>query len=318
MSGILERVDQKTQLVGLNRLELLLFRLTDDQLYGINVFKVREVIRTPKIVRVPKSDGRLLGVAEIRDQKISIVDLSATLDIDALDVQQMKESYTVVTEFNSSIQGFVVKNVERIIHLKWEEISPPPPMFEHSSYLTGVTKADDTLVEILDVEKILADIKGLPDMLSEEYRMSIPRIDIERIRQYKVLVADDSSTARQVIEGSLERLGVASVLVANGHEAYKWLLTRALELNAEGKRIEDEILMVISDIEMPEMDGYTLTKEIRNHDLLRNLYVLIHSSLSGGFNASLIEKVGANSFVPKWHQDDLANKIVARLEAVES
>jgi two-component system chemotaxis response regulator CheV len=317
MSGILERVDQKTQLVGLNRLELLLFRLTDDQLYGINVFKVREVIRTPAIVRVPKSDGRLLGVAEIRDQKISIVDLSATLDIVALSPQQMKDSYTVVTEFNSSIQGFVVKCVERIIHLRWEEISPPPPMFEHSSYLTGVTKSENTLVEILDVEKILADIKGFPDVLSEDYRMTIPKVDFERIKHYRVLVADDSSTARQVIEGSLKRLGVQAQLVTNGHEAYKWLVARAQELALENRSISDEILMVISDIEMPEMDGYTLTKEIRHHDLLKNLYVLIHSSLSGGFNESLIEKVGANSFVPKWHQDDLANKIIARLEAIQ-
>ncbi|WP_319381903.1 chemotaxis protein [Thiomicrorhabdus sp.] len=313
MSNFLKGVDQRTSLAGMNRMELLLFRIQGEQLFGINVFKVREVIRTPQISPVPKADSRIVGVSDIRGQTMPMIDLGKALDYPAISPENYAESFTIVTEFNSSIQGFLVQNVDRIVHLRWEDILPPPDSLQNLNYLTGITRAQNQLVEIVDVEKVLVEVSGISNSAADTFLRN-HQVESEA-GDYFILAADDSSVARTQLKGIFDKIGVDYEILSNGKMALQWLDRWAERCeNAPGSA--EKLLMVISDIEMPEMDGYTLTTSIRKDDRLKSLYVVLNSSLSGGFNEKLTEKVGANVFLSKWHADDLARIIVERLSQV--
>ncbi|WP_044409768.1 chemotaxis protein [Thiomicrospira microaerophila] len=315
MSSFLESVDKRTSLAGMNRMELLLFNIKGKQLFGINVFKVREVIRTPEISPVPKSDARVVGVADIRGLTMPIIDLAMALDLEPVAKDKLSESLTIVTEFNSSIQGFLVEDVDRIIHLRWEDILPPPDSLMHVNYLTGITRAQNQIVEIVDVEKVLIEVSGPMAAMSDDFAEA--NADKSEGLKYFILAADDSTVARTQLKNVFEKLRIKHVIVNNGKKALDLLKKWADEADQGSVLpVSKRVLMVISDIEMPEMDGYTLTTNIRKDDRLKDLYVVLNSSLSGGFNEKLTEKVGANKFLSKWHSEELAVEIVKRLEAV--
>jgi len=312
MSSFLKGVDQRTSLAGMNRMELLLFTIKGSQLFGINVFKVREVIRTPPISPVPKSDPRVVGVSDIRGNTMPMIDLAKALDLEAVPVERYPQTLTIVTEFNSSIQGFLVEDVDRIVHLRWEDILAPPASLQGVNYLTGITRARNQIVEIVDVEKVLSEVSGVTEELSDDLAASVK--PILNSGDFFVLGADDSTVARSKLKGILDKLGLRSKIVNNGKIALDLLKQMADEADAGvGEPVSKRIFMVISDIEMPEMDGYTLTTSIRKDERLKDLYVVLNSSLSGGFNDTLTDKVGANKFLSKWHGDELAKAIVDRI-----
>lgn len=311
MSSFITGVDQRTSLAGMNRMELLLFTIRGSQLFGINVFKVREVIRTPPISQVPKSDPRVVGVSDIRGLTMPMIDLAKALDLEPIDPENYQNSLTIVTEFNSSIQGFLVEDVDRIVHLRWEDILPPPPTLQGVNYLTGITRAQEQIVEIVDVEKVLVEVSGISNDVSEEL-ISQNKVNAQG-ETFFVVAADDSVVARAQLKGVFENLGLKYKILNNGKEALDFLTKLADELG-DNQNLDDKVLMVISDIEMPVMDGYTLTTSIRKDDRLKTLFVVLNSSLSGGFNDSLTEKVGANVFISKWHADELAETIIDQIK----
>ncbi len=303
-AGLLDSIARSTQLAGHNRLALLLFRLDERQFFGINVFKVREVIPAPALSWMPSSHDQVAGVAEIRGRVVPIIDLGRAIGGAPADASAR---HVVVTEFNRTIQGFLVRAVDRIVHVDVTTVEPPPP--GPQGYLTATTRAVGELISIIDVEKVLADVVGEPPALSERMRSVAAGIGAGGRR---VLIADDSRVARTQIERLLGEMGVPFVSATNGREALRHLR----ELADRGTRLEDELLMVISDVEMPDMDGYTLTTEIRRDPRLAGLYVMLHSSLSGVFNNAMAEKVGADRFVAKFSADELAEGILERIQAV--
>ncbi|HHQ4531715.1 TPA: chemotaxis protein CheV [Aeromonas veronii] len=299
MASILDSVNQRTQLVGQNRLELLLFRLNGRQRFGINVFKVREVLQCPPLTVMPKLNSCIRGVAHIRGQTISVIDLSMAVGKRPID--DLSKCFIIISEYNRSIQGFLVHSVERIINMNWESILPPPKGAGRINYMTAVTEVDGELVEILDVERILNEISPVATDVSEELvQASVDHPTLGR----PVLVADDSSVARKQVQRALEAIGVECMLAKDGREALNMLL----EMTKNGP-IKDQIALVISDIEMPEMDGYTFTAEIRNNPNLKDLHVILHTSLSGVFNQAMVQKVGANNFIAKFQPDELAKAV---------
>ncbi len=315
MSSFLKGVDQRTSLAGMNRMELLLFKIHGNQLFGINVFKVREVIRTPFISPVPKADSRVVGVSDIRGQTMPMIDLAKSLDLPAVPADKYKDSLTIVTEFNSSVQGFLVEDVDRIVHLRWEDILPPPDSLQNVNYLTGITRAQEQIVEIVDVEKVLAEVSGMQEQMSDEF-LHQNQSKTEG-HDFFVLAADDSAVARNQLKTTLDKLGITNKIVTNGRMALDFLKKWADDADKDiSPAVKDRVLMVISDIEMPEMDGYTLTTNIRKDPRLSDLYVVLSSSLSGGFNETLTEKVGANKFMSKWHPEELAQAIIDRIDVV--
>ena len=303
MAGVMDSLNQRTQLVGQNRLELLLFRLDGKQLYGINVFKVREVLQCPPLTVMPKLNSCIRGVAHIRGQTISVIDLS--MAVGKRPIEDLSKCFIIISEYNRSVQGFLVHSVERIINMNWESILPPPKGAGRINYMTAVTEVDGELVEILDVERILNEISPVSTEVSAE----LVDASVEHNTHGRpVLVADDSSVARKQVQRALEAIGVQCVLAKDGREALNMLLEMA-----KNGPIKDQIALVISDIEMPEMDGYTFTAEIRNNPNLKDLHVILHTSLSGVFNQAMVQKVGANNFIAKFQPDELAKAVQGAL-----
>ncbi|WP_341664444.1 chemotaxis protein CheV [Vibrio sp.] len=306
MSGILDSVNQRTQLVGQNRLELLTFRLMGRQRYGINVFKVKEVLQCPTLTIMPNLHHFVKGVAHIRGQTVSVIDMS--LAIGGRPTEDVDKAFVVIAEFNRTIQAFLVASVERIINMHWEAILPPPDGSGKGNYLTAVTNIDNELVEILDVEKILMEIAPIDETMDATIGDEIAQVQSEKEVVRRILIADDSTVARKQVERAVVSIGFEVVSAKDGKEAYDKLV----EMAAEGS-IYEQISLVISDIEMPEMDGYTLTAEVRRNPDLKDLYVILHSSLSGVFNQAMVERVGANAFIAKFNPDELGNAVKTAL-----
>ena len=307
MAGILDSVNQRTQLVGQNRLELLLFRLAGRQMYGINVFKVKEVLQCPKLTSMPGSNPVVRGVAHVRSNTIPIMDLSMATGNTPL--KDITNAFVIITEYNLKTQGFLVGGVERIVNMNWSDIHSPPKGTGREHYLTAVTQVDGQMVEIIDVEKILAEVSPTNETISEG--VITPEVQAKAM-SHKVLIVDDSKIARKQITRCLEGVGVEVVAMNDGLQAWKHLE----EIADRGERVEDHYMMMISDIEMPEMDGYTLASHVRADSRLSNFYIVLHSSLSGVFNKAMVEKVGANDFIAKFDPDILAEKVSARVAAV--
>lgn len=300
MSSIMDSVNQRTQLVGQNRLELLLFRLNGRQRFGINVFKVREVLQCPPLTQIPKLNSLVRGVAHIRGQTISIIDLSMATG--GRKIENLESGFIIIAEYNRSVQGFLVGSVERIINTNWDAIMPPPQGTGKASYLTAVTEVEDELIEILDVEKILNEISPLNTDISQDLADTL---DVSSSEGKIIFIADDSSVARNQVKKALTALGLEIEVAKNGLEALKMLK----KLASETGDVTDKVGVLVSDIEMPEMDGYTLTAEIKNDPELARLHVVLHTSLSGVFNQAMVKKVGADDFIAKFHPDELASAV---------
>lgn len=298
---LLDRIDQRIRLAGHNRLALLLFRLGGRQIFGVNVFKVQEVLLRPPLFTMPQLPPGFLGAADIRGRSVPVLDLARAIG----QPSDVPANYLVVAEFNRSVQGFLVASVDRIVNIAVEDIQPPPEIGGEAHYLIGVTRYHDELIQLIDVESVLAE--AMPNKQGE-IDVLPPPSGIGR----EVLVVDDSRVARNQIRSVLDQLGLASTQLSDGRQALEHLR----QLAASGQRPSERYAMVISDIEMPSMDGYTLTSEIRRDPQLRDLYVLLHTSLSGVFNQSMVEKVGADDFVPKYSQQELAERIVARISQI--
>lgn len=305
MAGLLDNVDQRTRLVGRNRLELLLFRLQGRQLFAINVFKVREVIRMPKITALPQQHPVVVGVAHLRSATVPVLNLSQAIGMKPQEVTD--DASLIITEYNRRTQAFLIGGVERILNMNWEEIESPPKTTGRGHYLTAITRHEEKLVEIIDVEKVLSEIVPYTTSLSEGL---VEQDVIASAQGQRVLVVDDSPVALNQARDTIEQLGIEVVTAGNGADGLARLQTMA------GNGEIDHLLMVITDAEMPEMDGYRLTTEIREDPRLKHLYVALHTSLSGDFNQAMVDRVGCDEFLSKFRPDELAELVQNYLRRV--
>ena len=300
MSGVLSTVDARTQLVGQNRLELLLFSLGGSQRFAINVFKVQEVLSLPPLTEIPDRHEVVVGVTHLRGQTIPVIDLRRAIKMGKTPIDE--NSTIIVTEYNMTVQAFLVAGVERIVNMNWSEILPPPVGAGRTHYLTAISRMDDRIVEIIDVEKVLAEITPYDGEIKDDW---IDDELVDLIKGKQILIADDSQVALNQVSGVLEKLGIDVVATHNGLEAYQVLEA----WKAEGKDIHEDVLMLITDAEMPEMDGYMLTSEIRKDPLLKSMFIVLHTSLSGSFNKAMVEKVGCDGFLSKFQPERLTKEV---------
>jgi two-component system chemotaxis response regulator CheV len=311
MAKMLESVDQRTKLVGENRLELLLFKINATQLFAINVFKVKEVVKLPPLSALPGSHRSIKGVANIRGTSIPVIDLRQAIGFQAM--PDTSEANLIITEYNRSVQGFMVGKVEHIINMTWGDIMPPPKSTGSHNYLTAITKIEvdggTQLVSIIDVEKVLAEIIHYDISISEGV---LDESLVENMMGRKILIADDSSTARRQIKDTLTPLGIEVLETSDGLQALNVLKAWC----DEGRDVYDEILMLITDAEMPEMDGYRLTHEVRKDKRMAQLFITLNTSLSGSFNNAMVEKVGCNKFISKFQPDLLVGVVQDRLREI--
>ncbi|MEM6710223.1 MAG: chemotaxis protein [Pseudomonadota bacterium] len=297
MSDLLRSVDLRTKLAGNNRLELLTFYLNGGQKYGINVFKVREVMLCPEVSAV--EDEHLAGIVYLRGHSIGVIDLNQTMSGVPCDDEKR---FLIITEFSSSVQALLVRQVDRILNLEWQNIHQPPANLSNRSRLTATTECDGELIQILDLEQVIDAIDGKGNVERFDIRTNTPAsVDLS---EYEVVYCDDSVVARRNLGRCLEQIGVRSTSFENGRYALEYLLERSQEENWRA-----QILCLISDIEMPELDGFTLTSKIRERPGLDDLPIFLHSSLSGASNGEKALQMGANGFIAKFHPQDIADSI---------
>ena len=313
MSELLKNIDARTRLAGTNKLEILLFTLGVDartgrrETFGINVFKVREVMRTPQITAAPEMPDAVKGMVSLRGALVPVVDLGRYGGIS----DDSPREIMIVTEYNGHTQGFLVEAVDTILRLDWSQMRVPPEMLTArlGGLVTAVTElADGRLVMLLDVEKVLSETSNYDDDI--EFRDIRPFPGAEN---HVVYFADDSSVARRQITQTLDAMGVRYVGSVNGRQAWEELNKAAMQAEATGRKVSDLVSLILTDVEMPELDGYMLTRQIKADRRFAGIPVLMHSSLSGMSNQQLGQSVGVDEYVPKFEPQKLSETLTRRL-----
>lgn len=312
MSELLKSIDARTKLAGTNKLEILLFFLGVDQrtgrreTYGINVFKVREVMRTPPITAAPDMPASVEGMVSLRGALVPVIDLAKYTGVTA----DTPRDIMIVTEYNGHTQGFLVEGVDTILRLDWSKMRVPPEMLlaQTGGLVTAVTELDDgRLVMMMDVEKILSETTHIDD---ENLYRGVTQVNRP---ECTIFYCDDSTVARKQIERTLSAMGVKGVGAVNGRQLWLELEKIANYAQTIGKPVAELVNLVLTDIEMPEMDGYILTKTIKSDPRFVGVPVIMHSSLSGMSNQKLGQSVGVDEYVPKFEPQRLAETLARRL-----
>ncbi|NOY52387.1 MAG: chemotaxis protein CheV [Deltaproteobacteria bacterium] len=307
--------DELVLKVGTNKIELLEFHIdkeSDDGtvsqgVYGINVSKVTEVIRMTDITEVPHVPAFLMGIIHLRGKTIPIINLAKWLGITE-PKRPMEKNKIIVAEFNNTPLGFVVHQTTKIRRIEWEKISTPPDIMneKYDGNITGTTMIEnDRLLLILDLEKILAELTSNKEN-SEGALQAAKKKDGARRR---ILVADDSLVARKQVANILKKANYEVDLVVDGKQA--WNRLNELYDATEGKKssFREVVYLVLSDVEMPEMDGYTLTEKIKDDERFKEIPVILHSSLSGEANTEKGKQVGCDHYVVKFDPEVLFQAI---------
>jgi two-component system chemotaxis response regulator CheV len=318
MSDLLKNIDARTRLAGTNKLEILLFTLGTDartgrhETFGINVFKVREVMRTPTITAAPDMPEAVKGMVSLRGQLVPVVDLAEYAGVKP----DSPRDIMIVTEYNGHTQGFLVEAVDTILRLDWSQMRVPPAMLVSSQLgglVTAITElADGRLVMMLDVERVLSETTKIDDEFLFTNIKPLGREDVT------VLFADDSSIARSQIERTLNALGIRAISTVNGRVAWDELRKLAEHADASGRKVKDMVQLVLTDVEMPEMDGYILTKNIKSDPHFAGIPVIMHSSLSSMSNQQLGKSVGIDEYVSKFEPQRLAETLTRLLKGLPS
>ena len=318
MQTIQQEIDERTNLTSSNKLELLLFRLGDDpnlersELFGINVFKIREIIPMPVITAVAGSPPNMMGVVDLRGQILPVIDLPAVAGC----TPRTGLNILLITEYARSTQAFAVESVEDIVRLDWRQVLSAEGNGA-SGMVTSIARLDgdnsERLAQVLDVETILRQVMPPNEQDTSPDNVG-PHVDIKP--GTAILAADDSLIARTMIEQGLEAMGLPYIMCKTGKEAWDQLHAISTKAQDEGKTVQDRIALVLTDLEMPEMDGFTLTRNIKQDPRFASIPVVIHSSLTGSTNEAHIRKVGADAYVAKFVAEDLANALRQALKTV--
>lgn len=291
-SGILDAVDARTKLAGYNRMEILLFSLGTDEVLGINVFKVREVIHTPAITKTPNVPRGVEGFISLRGNIIPVIALDSFINSGRR--IQCDNQILIVTEFSRHTQGFLVHSVDRIIRIDWDKVKPPQGMLaSNEGLITAITELPGgKLVSLLDVEQVLAFVIG---------EQTVPHLERfnDNIERY-IFFADDSQVARRHIVAVLDRMGVMHQQANNGAEAWEKLKSMAARAQQDGRPLHETLRLILTDAEMPEMDGYMLTKHIKSDRRFDGIPVVMYSSLSSRANQAMGMEAGVDAYVPKF------------------
>ena len=305
--GLMDEIDAKTRLAGSNKLEILLFSLGGDEIFGINVFKIKEVTACPKVTRMPNMRPGVVGVFSLRGNVLPALDLGSFAGLGDIGVGSGRAM--IVTEYNQSAQGFIVQSIDRIIRVDWDQVKAPKSILSSGqSMITALTELPDgKLVSILDVEQVLFEAFGEAKMPSLHGVATL-----ERELSGQAFYADDSGIARKKIQEVFDHLNVKTISAENGKEAWERLDQMAQAAASSGCMLNTQLKVILTDAEMPEMDGYVLTKLIKSDARFEGIPVVMHSSLSSQANRAMGEAVGVDGYVAKFDPQSLMESIVSR------
>ncbi|MBI3903630.1 MAG: chemotaxis protein CheV [Nitrosomonadales bacterium] len=305
--SLFDTVDARTSLAGSNKMEILLFSLGTQEIFGINVFKVKEVCRAISITKTPNMPDGVEGIVSLRGHIIPVLTLAKFMGFDI--PEPGAHATMMVAEYSRHILGFLVRDVDRIIRVDWDKVRPAEGMLAgNRDMITAITELPDgKLVSILDVEQILASAFG------EEVVGNVEKV--ERGHEMCVFFVDDSTVARKKISEVLDKMGVKHMQANNGQEGWDRLKGLADVSQNSGANLRAQIQVILVDAEMPEMDGYVLTQHIKADKRFDGIPVVMHSSLSSEANKDMGKRVGVDYYVPKFDTGILANTLLPLLAA---
>jgi len=300
-SNSLDEAIRRSKLSSTNQMEMLTFRLTDDQLYGINVFKIIEILECPsRINKIPQAHPTIKGIVSFRGQGITVIDLSEAVGLPPMNYQT-ELGYLVVCEYNNQLNAFLVKQTDTLLTRGWDDIKKPGD-FPAPSVVAIAYAGDDEMILILDIESILVAVVGMDSEITPEFLKDAAG----KCQGKKVLLVDDSKSAMQLMKSTMDSLGI----VYTDFDSAVRALAHIEKTIAGGQSPEFDL--IISDIEMPGMDGFTFTRNIRSIPELTSLPIALHSSMSNPTNRIKSQEAGANEFIPKFNPDALS-ELVMRL-----
>lgn len=296
---------------GTNELEIIEFHLekqlpngeTKTCYYGINVAKVREVIRVPETSDYPNAQPHMIGVFSSRDILTPLVDLAGWLGVPTS--QDGADKYVIVTDFNRMTNGFLIDSISRIHRISWNDVESPSQFLESGQQdcVVAVVRKEGKLIMILDFEKIIADIN--PELSMEKYDVTVDRsVNLNQTMVAKrnaktVMVVDDSAFIRSLIQDTLSTAGYNVIASKDGGEAYEKLMEIERVAQEENLPVSDLIDAIVSDVEMPRMDGMHLLKRLRDSEAYRNTPIVMFSSLMSDDNRAKALSLGANDTITK-------------------
>jgi two-component system, chemotaxis family, chemotaxis protein CheV len=297
--SILDAVDERTNLAGSNKMEILLFSIGSNEIFGINVFKVKEVTRAVSITKTPNMPHGVDGIASLRGHVMPVLNLSSFMRLG----NPAEQKVMMVSEYSRHVLGFLVKDVDRIIRVDWDKVHAAEGMSSNpNNLITAITELPNgTLVSILDVEQILSTAFG-DDVVGKIEK-------VEKGHEKCVFFVDDSAVARKKIIEVLEKMGVKNIQAHNGMEA--WQRLKGLADSAQHARVDlhTQLQAILVDAEMPEMDGYVLTQNIKADRRFDHIPVVMHSSLSSEANRAMGKRVGVDYYVAKFDSNMLSDTL---------
>lgn len=293
-----------------NELEIVEFRIDEidchgDMVpcyYGVNVAKVREIIRLPQISKVVNAKPGVEGMIKLRDKVITIINLAQVL---GKNTAEMVADRVVVLEFNNLMVGVLVHSVSRIYRISWKNVEPPSKSV-HSDQVTGLVKMDDRIILVLDFEKIVGELCSESALRPIDHLELLERSSNANRSEKIVLVADDSSFIRNTMCGTLRGAGYIVEEAEDGSVAWDIIQKKLDQCERDGSDIRHHLSLLITDVEMPQMDGLHLTSLVRKNEALRNVPVVIFSSLASDDNKRKWVGLGANHILTK---PDLPNLV---------
>ena len=283
---------------------LLLFRLSHGQLFALGTLKIRELVPYTRLSAIPKSHHTIIGAATVRGHTIPIIDMAAAVGYPPIAEAERANAYIIITDCQRMVMGFLVRSIDKIIECNWRDIESPPNNLGKNAYLTGVTRVDDKLVQLLDVELLLSKVFPASP---ETTRAILTDVQREILKPLNILLVDDSLVARKQLSDALDSINIPYLVTSDGREALS-IMEHAYQ---EGRPVD----LLVSDIEMPGLDGYELAFEVKNTPSLANAYIILHTSLSSEISVSQAHQVGANEALTKFDAHEL---IEAMLRGAES
>ncbi|WP_413488182.1 chemotaxis protein CheV [Shewanella baltica] len=278
---------------------LLLFRLSQTQVFALGTLKVRELVPYTRLSKIPQSHPTILGASTIRGHTIPIIDMAAAIGYRPIAPEEREKCYIIITDCQRMIIGFLVRGIDKIIECNWRDIEAPSSSLGKNAYLTGVTRFEDQLVQLLDVELLLSKI--FPDD-PQTNRAILTDVQREKLKPMNILLVDDSKVARKQLSDALDMINIPYRVTADGKEALVMLEQAALE--------HHPIDILVSDIEMPGLDGYELAFEVRDNPLTAKAYIILHTSLSSEISVSQAHQVGANEALTKFDAHELIDAML--------
>ncbi|ARV74831.1 chemotaxis protein [Vibrio campbellii] len=286
---------------------MLVFKLTLQQNFAIGTLKVREIVPYMPTTKIPYSHHHVIGTVTIRDLTVPVIDMSAAIGFRPIQQEEYQNCYLIVTDCLRTVVAFMVRSIEKIIECDWKTIETPPSSAGHNIFVTGITRYEEKIVQMLDVELLLSKI--YPQYENTKIPM-LTDIERERLKALNILLVDDSSIARKQLSDALDRINIPYQICKNG--------TDALDLMKRDAEANRPIDLLVSDIEMPGLDGYELAFEVQNDSALNNSYRILHTSLSSEICVDRAHQVGAHEALEKFNAGELIEAMLRGAKELEA